>query len=335
MLQELLSQVQELYLDDHLQWEVIKKIHATYVDFMNKLEASKQDATDYKDAMEAAKRASDDWGVSVYLAFAPSNVLSILKHVTLNHDVVAAGKVYGQILATRFELYQIQMAAQAHTHNKVDQISVDYTTELHAQLQEYGKFHTPGFHNFEYPDCNKNEGDCHGECRWINNGCFRVDTPSYRVSCGGHSAYSCGDCGPDPTWCNGDCKWLDVNGGAGCFAKATEDNSVWCGGTAAYSCQDCGPVKEWCNGDCNWIDVYDTHGCYRKADSENQKWCGGVAAYSCAECGPNPLYCNGDCIWLSMPGGDVGPGHDTSPGACIERPQDPNFKVANISTILI
>jgi len=81
-----------------------------------------------------------------------------------------------------------------------------------------------------------------------------------KVSCGGHSADSCGECpaGQGAGWCNGECVWREE----GCAAKAPNQASlglqnVSCGGHSASSCAQCsqGHGKQWCNGECRWVEA--------------------------------------------------------------------------------
>jgi len=307
---------------------------------MQKINAAKTDPSNFNDAMETAVRARDKYEISVHTAFSPSNVLTLFEHVAARKDVKSAGEVYQQMLSTRFELFQLQFAAQVYTHKRTDQISVDLARELHAQVIEYNKFYTPAFHMFQYPNC-RGKRPCNGACQWWDiygkTGCFRKPTASYSVSCGGHHAYSCGDCGPHPSYCNGDCKWMDVYGKKGCFAKADSQHSVRCGGHSAYSCQDCGPSSLYCNSDCKWIDVHGRRGCYRKPSGSHSVSCGNHNMFSCRECGPSKKWSNGDCTFVSLPGGDAhSNGFSNDGGGCIEKLKNTlTFNFSDPSSIVV
>lgn len=72
-----------------------------------------------------------------------------------------------------------------------------------------------------------------------------------KVSCGGHSASSCGECpqGNGRSWCNGACAWK----GGRCVSKQPSEK-VSCGSHTANSCSECpqGNGAGWCNGECKW-----------------------------------------------------------------------------------
>lgn len=116
-----------------------------------------------------------------------------------------------------------------------------------------------------------------------------VDT----VSCGGHTANTCGDCpqGHGEAWCNGDCAW---SGGLCMDASAVD--TVSCGGHTANTCGECpqGHGAAWCNGDCVW----NNNEC-KDPYVEDPVSCGGHTANNCGECpaGNGASWCNGDCAW--------------------------------------